>query len=639
MPGTLNSNKYLTPFRVVTGTPQLFPNDVVLLCDTSLAPVVINLLDIPVNYWSTQWKLYIVDFSNNASVNNITINAGTGQLVNGLASFVISTNGAYSKITIGGNAKFLSQNSTGTGGGGYNLIQDEGVPLPQQPIIDFVGAGVTATNGVGKTIVTIPGAFFIVTNAQLITLILAGTMVPGAFYLVTDVLNADEGVIVQGVKGAVKSPNTIQGSGLYLNADYQNNGDYSGVVGFTAWKGMWSPIVPFAVVIGDVVIYNNIHYKNISGIYSSGGGDPSTEPTDWVPLAKSTTTGYIRETDFVKYDVGNNLVRYRADVRLNEVDYFIDGKGNNSLVRFQWGRSLCKRNKLRGDSIFLTSQSNATIENNYFENSQLTDNTPNIEPGTISKNFAHASIVNLNNTRGLFDSNNLTSSRIEEGGQGIIDVNTTFVANSFKDGAYFTFDYIPSSTKIEYNSFITGGKLTYYVGGGFPSNCSVVRCLFSNNGILQIGGASGGINLGFYGCEISDEININFNNVTKQYINKKYRVGYSNWEYTLTASDMALGVLTIPIAEAYNGIFTLSGITSIVSSIVNLSANHRSKFIITPTETNQFLHTLIGVAVANNMVSDAGITNTLIGRIDGGDYIAYEKSGNLNQRVDIVVNA
>lgn len=38
----------------------------------------------------------------------------------------------------------------------YSFIQNQGVTLPQQNIIDFQGAGVTATNGAGKTIVTIP---------------------------------------------------------------------------------------------------------------------------------------------------------------------------------------------------------------------------------------------------------------------------------------------------------------------------------------------------------------------------------------------------------------------------------------------------------------------------------------------------
>lgn len=44
----------------------------------------------------------------------------------------------------------------GTGGGGH-IIADEGTPLASEPILNFVGAGVTVTAGVGETIVTIPG--------------------------------------------------------------------------------------------------------------------------------------------------------------------------------------------------------------------------------------------------------------------------------------------------------------------------------------------------------------------------------------------------------------------------------------------------------------------------------------------------
>jgi len=40
----------------------------------------------------------------------------------------------------------------------YNFIQEEGSSLPQQSTIDFQGAGVTASNGSGKTIVTIAGS-------------------------------------------------------------------------------------------------------------------------------------------------------------------------------------------------------------------------------------------------------------------------------------------------------------------------------------------------------------------------------------------------------------------------------------------------------------------------------------------------
>jgi hypothetical protein len=38
----------------------------------------------------------------------------------------------------------------------YSTIQNEGISLPQQPILDFIGDGVNVTNGAGKTIVNIP---------------------------------------------------------------------------------------------------------------------------------------------------------------------------------------------------------------------------------------------------------------------------------------------------------------------------------------------------------------------------------------------------------------------------------------------------------------------------------------------------
>ena len=38
----------------------------------------------------------------------------------------------------------------------YSTIQEEGVNLPQQSVIDFQGTGVTVSNGTGKTIITIP---------------------------------------------------------------------------------------------------------------------------------------------------------------------------------------------------------------------------------------------------------------------------------------------------------------------------------------------------------------------------------------------------------------------------------------------------------------------------------------------------
>ena len=43
------------------------------------------------------------------------------------------------------------------GAQGYATVEDEGTPLAQRTVLDFVGAGVTATDVGGETRISIPG--------------------------------------------------------------------------------------------------------------------------------------------------------------------------------------------------------------------------------------------------------------------------------------------------------------------------------------------------------------------------------------------------------------------------------------------------------------------------------------------------
>lgn len=153
----LERTKYPTNTRVVSGTPTIYPNDVVLECNTLLGPVVINLLEIPLNYWSTQNKIYIVDSGNNALVNNITINAPVGFKINGGASTIISQNGGSYIVRVVSNTNYVAQYSASGGAAiSGHTIQDEGASLPQRTFLDFVGGGVGVTDFGGKTRVDIP---------------------------------------------------------------------------------------------------------------------------------------------------------------------------------------------------------------------------------------------------------------------------------------------------------------------------------------------------------------------------------------------------------------------------------------------------------------------------------------------------
>lgn len=147
----LNTTKYPNNSRIVSGTPDLFQDDVVLLCDTSSAPVIINLLEIPDNYWNTNWKLYIVDNSNNAGTNNITINAGAGQLINNSASLTISTNNGYSIVRISGNDRFVAELSNQTASPSALIVQNDSVVKTNPTSVmnfssdfDVSGSGTTA---------------------------------------------------------------------------------------------------------------------------------------------------------------------------------------------------------------------------------------------------------------------------------------------------------------------------------------------------------------------------------------------------------------------------------------------------------------------------------------------------------------
>jgi hypothetical protein len=143
---SLFQQKYPNSIRTVAGLINVpFQDDVVLECDTTLSPVGIQLQTIPANYWSTQYKLYIVDKSNNASVNNIVITAPLGYKINGLASITINVNGGSCLIRVIGNTNYVSQYSSATSGG-YSTIQDEGIALPSRPIINFVGGDIVATD-------------------------------------------------------------------------------------------------------------------------------------------------------------------------------------------------------------------------------------------------------------------------------------------------------------------------------------------------------------------------------------------------------------------------------------------------------------------------------------------------------------
>ena len=304
----LGGQKIGNTTRTISGVLNIvYSNDVILLCDTSLGAVELELAQIPAGFWNNQYKLYVVDKSNNAAVNNITIKAPTGFTVNNAATFVMNVNNGTAIIRIANNTSYMVGLGYGAGAGSI-IVQDEGTTIAATAsTLNFVGAGVNAT-AVGNVVtVNIAGSAPVgVTNAQLLTLIGSNSIVPNTWYIVSDAIftfSTVENVPVL-VQGVTSNAVSLSGSGVFFNADYQQVGNYSGVTGFVANIGVWNNVL--APVIGNVVIWNNTHFVNITG--ANGALAPNSDATNWTPLAKSATNGYILEVDDVQYNPTNNRI-------------------------------------------------------------------------------------------------------------------------------------------------------------------------------------------------------------------------------------------------------------------------------------------------------------------------------------------
>ena len=392
---------YSNNIRTVTGTPQLNNNDVVLNCDTSLGAVTINLLQIPANYWNTQWRLYIKDIAGNSSTNNITINAGAGQKIDGSSSLIVKTNSAQVIIQISSNTDFVAVQSYCCG-----------------------------TTGIVS-----------LTNSQLLALISSNLIVVGQEYLVTDAEFTDGGIIILG-----SSINSVakDGHSFHLNADYQAVGNYSGVSGFQSQIGLWG--FNDTPVIGDIVIWNNLHYKNLTGINTSNA--PSFDFANWELLTKSETNGYILEIDFSLYDEINNRLISRQDKLKNNVEFSFDSvEIAYSFDNFQWGNNVVNNNKIFGNlcvplnmmNCFWTEFQNNVIQSVVYFQDNLSLKKSKIFSGNRVGESGYLSIlgndtfldIQDNQIDGTINFNNLSTQNLVSISKNSLSFNTNFVIGAF----------------------------------------------------------------------------------------------------------------------------------------------------------------------------------------------------------------
>jgi len=227
-------------------------------------------------------------------------------------------------------ASRISENITPTVGGGSKFFYNEdGDPLPvEYEVLENIATIIAATS-VASPVPT-PLTWVqaqAIRNAGLINP--ANGFLPGEFYHITDAAAGfvDEGIIVQAI---TETELSLNGDGIFLNADYQQVGDYSSVTGFNSSAGVWRSTLEAGLVDGDVVFWNNFHWEVIDDTLFNGS-DPTLNAGAYSILSKSDTNGYIREGDIVHYDFNLDQIYRRFDKRGNDVSGLV------AISNFQWG--------------------------------------------------------------------------------------------------------------------------------------------------------------------------------------------------------------------------------------------------------------------------------------------------------------
>lgn len=283
-------------------------------------------------------------------------------------------------------------------------------------------------------------------HAAALALVSSNGVEEGLSYKITD--RADLGIFLTGVKDNSFS---LHAEGGFLNPDFQDEGNYSGVITITGIakatnRGVWYADGESVYEDGDIVFWNGLHYQ-MTDMGAVDNTDPETNTDAYTVLPKSAeNVGYIEEWDFVNYDINNDRLLLRCDRRQNKIeDTFLGGGislfqfgNNNVLFNTVSNNSLIYCLNNRGDILYNNVSVSSSIEanTNYGE---IRNNTINSHSDIIATNnigqinsncLSNASVVRLDDNEGIviscfFASDNDTLCYTNKGNI----VNCTFIGS------------------------------------------------------------------------------------------------------------------------------------------------------------------------------------------------------------------
>lgn len=289
-------------------------------------------------------------------------------------------------------------------GTGFLKIQDNGVDMPPEQKLNFVGYTVedNPVNSSTDIIAVKP-----IEYSDLLTLKNAGDLPLGAQYLITD--KGDAGIIA-----TVGAPNKIalEAKGLFLVPDFQDVGTYTKTplakgTNQKVWSLAEQSGAPYAD--GDIVFLDGIMYQVIDDTLFDTNS-PDLNASAYEALTKNVNNGYILETDKIIYNFTNDLIVKRQDKRGNNIDGYAQSD-------FQWGNDLCSGNVTHGyNSIIVCVNSKGVVKDNIILNGDI--NLSNSHLGNLINNRFTSPLgvtcsLNLGVTVGFSIFDNIPSSTLD----------------------------------------------------------------------------------------------------------------------------------------------------------------------------------------------------------------------------------
>jgi hypothetical protein len=278
----------------------------------------------------------------------------------------------------------------------------------------------------------------------------------------------------------------LNGTYFARNADYQGAGVYAGITianGFTVNAtgtnlGIWTSAL--APASGDVAIWNNLHWLNITG--ANGASNPSADAVNWEAVANTDTSvadtyGYIYEFDAIEYDFDGDSINRRVDLRGNDVST------SDGISNFQWGNDNVFRNNVVGQLKMMNLIVANAVNDNYIQGVFDTTNIDTSNSGDIQYNNIVTSLSNsvkLYSYGGSFsitycNIQHLSATKSMELYDDLYSLsNRNFLGNqsigTFSDIIPLVTTAYAGGTTYSFGNFMTSGTVTYMYINATPAS-------------------------------------------------------------------------------------------------------------------------------------------------------------------------